>query len=102
VPLDPELPRRRLERIAENAGLSLLLVARPLSSPLAAAVPCLDIREMREHPAGAPPEEAEPAGLDSQSAAWIIYTSGSTGQQGRGGLPWRRRQLPALGPTLLP
>jgi amino acid adenylation domain-containing protein len=80
VPLDPQLPRRRLAFILEDAGISLLLTQRELLEalpPHAAQVVCFDeeweriVAESLRNPATA---------VQEAQVAYLIYTSGTTGQ----------------------
>ncbi|SFN54139.1 non-ribosomal peptide synthetase [Variovorax sp. OV329] len=83
VPLDPAYPRQRLQDMALDAGLALLLTRRqqaPLWEGLALPTMLLDLPlDPGEHPDTAPtPDAARDAG--PRDPAYVIYTSGSTGK----------------------
>jgi amino acid adenylation domain-containing protein len=77
VPLDPAYPSERLELMARDAGLRVLVTHGDLRerAPQAQSVVCVDDPRLERHPASAPPCEARPEDL-----AYVIYTSGSTGR----------------------
>ena len=79
LPLDPDYPIERLEYMARDAGVSLVLTQRALAMNLPAGgydVICLDddwgeiARESGENPQ---------SGVMPENIAYVIYTSGSTG-----------------------
>jgi amino acid adenylation domain-containing protein len=72
VPLDPEQPPARLERIAAQAGLACVLTHGDLAPPTAARI--LRMEALRDAGGGAP----APA-PSTDGPAYVIYTSGSTG-----------------------
>ncbi len=76
VPLDPAYPKARLEYIAENAGLKVLLTRgdfRGLFDTGTTPVLCFeDIGEETGEPTG--------RGASASGLAYVLYTSGSTGQ----------------------
>jgi len=77
IPLDPAAPRKRLEFMLEDSGLSVLIAQDEGSRPLpAAGVARLDPQTLAA-PADGPPAGDEAAEHD---LAYIIYTSGSTGR----------------------
>ncbi|MDM0052955.1 non-ribosomal peptide synthetase [Variovorax sp. J22R115] len=83
VPLDPAYPRQRLQDMALDAGLALLLTRQEQASHwkgLALPTMLLDSPvDPMEHPASAPTRDAaRDAGPDDP--AYVIYTSGSTGK----------------------
>lgn len=74
VPLDPGYPRDRLEFIAADAGITVLLAdveVRPLATALVLGLPGL---VLADEPDTDPPPRARPG-----NAAYLVYTSGSTG-----------------------
>ena len=76
LPLDPALPRQRLDFMLGDAGVALILSERELSDQLQGTkTPLLPFEEI----AGVTPAGAldDVAGAD---LAYVIYTSGSTGQ----------------------
>ncbi|WJV50740.1 amino acid adenylation domain-containing protein [Streptomyces flavofungini] len=79
VPLDPSYPERRLRYLAEDSGVTTVLVSREIPrwwSGFTGTV--LDLAGTHEHdPCPATPV-AESAGPDDP--AYLIYTSGSTGR----------------------
>ncbi|MEU2306461.1 amino acid adenylation domain-containing protein [Streptomyces misionensis] len=78
VPLDPAHPAERLEWMAADAGLALVITESAPAGTLFGA-PALGLAERRETlaalPADAPDTPADPDG-----AAYAVYTSGSTGR----------------------
>ncbi|MCX5375326.1 non-ribosomal peptide synthetase [Streptomyces sp. NBC_00091] len=78
VPLEPSLPAERLEWMAGDADLTLLVTATATGDTLF-GVPAVGLAEQRETlaalPADAPDTYAEPDGV-----AYAVYTSGSTGR----------------------
>ncbi|MGW1352917.1 amino acid adenylation domain-containing protein [Streptomyces sp. NPDC002409] len=76
VPLDPAYPAERLEFIAEDAALSLVVSDREPPAGLAALPTVrLDLPEPES-----PPDAAPAAVTDPAAPAYVIYTSGSTGR----------------------
>ncbi|MGW3567955.1 amino acid adenylation domain-containing protein, partial [Streptomyces sp. NPDC000941] len=83
VPLDPAYPRQRLDYIAEDAGLHLVLTHSAVGDTLGdtsgdtfeGELPRLLI-DADEHP----PADASPVAARASDIAYIIYTSGSTGR----------------------
>jgi amino acid adenylation domain-containing protein len=79
VPLDPDHPRARLERMIAAARMPVLLTQRPLVAGLPASdAQLLCVDELEAEPA------TEPAGnldvpIDGEDLAYVIFTSGSTG-----------------------
>ncbi len=76
VPLDPAYPKARLEFIAENAGLKVLLTRRNFRGLFATgATPVLCFEDIGE-------KTGEPvaSGASPSDLAYVLYTSGSTGQ----------------------
>ncbi|MET7332200.1 amino acid adenylation domain-containing protein [Nonomuraea sp. NPDC005650] len=72
LPLDPEQPPERLRRLAEDAGVRLVLTRGGLS---AAGVPSLDA----DHLAATHGERGELPEVRADDLAYVLYTSGSTG-----------------------
>jgi amino acid adenylation domain-containing protein/non-ribosomal peptide synthase protein (TIGR01720 family) len=81
LPLDPEHPAERLEYVARDAGLAVVLAQARLRDRLPAGV-----REVvwLDEPSPAPrPSPARGEGdvpVDPRQAAYVMYTSGSTGR----------------------
>ncbi|MGW7045747.1 amino acid adenylation domain-containing protein [Streptomyces avermitilis] len=85
VPLDPGLPRRRLEYIVQDAGIDTVVSRPELADLLPVAVRTLvPVEPPTEEVPGnnpAPPADRTPAAaLALGNAAYMLYTSGSTGQ----------------------
>jgi amino acid adenylation domain-containing protein len=78
LPLDPEMPKARLELIIQDAGPAALLTRRKFLARLPAVqVPVLFLEECvdaRSASAG------DGRGVDPESLAYVLYTSGSTGK----------------------
>lgn len=70
VPMDPAYPRARMEFIAADAGVGIVLTD---GTPFVAEAGLVDVTRLPDAP------RAAPRG-DGQGLAVIIYTSGSTGQ----------------------
>jgi amino acid adenylation domain-containing protein len=81
VPLDPAFPRERLDFMASDAGLALLLTTADL-------VGSIDFPAGRTFAIDAPDAFGMPSGTqapigasdDTEAVAYVIYTSGSTGK----------------------
>jgi non-ribosomal peptide synthetase-like protein len=80
VPIDPAAPPDRVEYIARDAGLDLLLTASELL-PATAEVPCrvLPIDMVQDRLDAAPTTLPQPE-LAGDPTCYIIYTSGSSGR----------------------
>lgn len=81
VPLDPGYPRARLEHMATDSGVALLLADRVGRAAVAIDVATLDPADA---PTTGPPGAASPDGAAlpapaPDALAYVIYTSGSTG-----------------------
>ena len=75
VPLDAEYPEERRRRMAEDAGVSLLLV-----SGAAGRLPRIRTLDVSDtSPVEGQPDHDPPAAGNRDSLAYIMYTSGSTG-----------------------
>ncbi|MDH5254635.1 MAG: amino acid adenylation domain-containing protein, partial [Gammaproteobacteria bacterium] len=81
VPLDPGFPSSRLEFMARDADLALLLVAgASRAAPRLPGTPVFDLEAWpRPGPAPPPPPVTLPA-VAGETPAMMLYTSGSTGQ----------------------
>ncbi|HEX5751790.1 MAG TPA: amino acid adenylation domain-containing protein, partial [Archangium sp.] len=80
LPMDPTLPAERLEFMAEDAWLAVMVTRRELVEPLnlrVAYVLCLD--EEWERIEREPGGNVE-SGVGEDNLAYVIYTSGSTGK----------------------
>ena len=78
VPLDPSYPQARLDFMAADAEMDLLLTQRKLSTKVSApnaSVACLDAAGLF----GGQCEENPARVTNAANAAYVIYTSGSTG-----------------------
>jgi len=74
VPLTPQLPAPRIEYIARDCNMSLILTTSNLVDRLPAGVPYLAVDALdSQEPADCPPLSTD------NSTAYIIYTSGTTG-----------------------
>jgi amino acid adenylation domain-containing protein len=76
VPLDPSYPMERLDFIASDADLSLVLIDDSAVN-VGLGVPCSTIDEVVAAGRTAP---SAPVELSSDLPAYVIYTSGSTGR----------------------
>ena len=78
VPLDPDLPKERLELLVADAKASLIVTSRDLFQDL----PALDARPVLidEIPAGRPEGDSSRSASSPDHLAYLIYTSGSTGR----------------------
>ncbi|MCA0350631.1 MAG: amino acid adenylation domain-containing protein [Chloroflexi bacterium] len=76
VPLDPNYPRERLELMASDAELKLLMCQQPeIWQNLPTSTACLGLADLDSAQAPFVPVTIHPA-----QAAYLIYTSGSTGR----------------------
>jgi amino acid adenylation domain-containing protein len=80
VPLDPTLPRQRLEQIMTDAGLSVI-VAAPQYADLVAGHPArrVELGEDDQQTLAGCPEGPVDSPVRPANAAYILFTSGSTG-----------------------
>ncbi|MFF7586313.1 amino acid adenylation domain-containing protein [Kitasatospora purpeofusca] len=79
LPLDPELPAARLEHMARDARVPVLLTQRRVLGRLPAVdAEVLCVEEFEAGPAGEPDTAPEVA-VGGEDLAYVIYTSGSTG-----------------------
>ncbi len=88
VPLDPEYPAERVAFMAEDAGISLVLVNDEHGRRFGSLTP-LDISAFARERTGAAMDVAHPEDL-----AYAIYTSGTTGKPK--GVPIRHHQVANL------
>ncbi len=78
LPLDPGLPRARIDLVVRDARCSALVTSRALLTRLPdLAIPVLDLED-RALPCA--PSSTYPGPADPSSLAYVLYTSGSTGQ----------------------
>ncbi|MDO4849687.1 MAG: amino acid adenylation domain-containing protein [Coriobacteriia bacterium] len=82
VPVDVELPPRRVADIAAQLGDATLLVACDVPAGLAEALPTAKVLDARELLAAGAGAEALPPGrwVSGDQTQYIIFTSGSTGR----------------------
>ncbi|MFE6746388.1 amino acid adenylation domain-containing protein [Kitasatospora purpeofusca] len=79
LPLDPELPAARLEHMARDARVPVLLTQRRVLGRLPAVdAEVLCVEEFEAGPGGEPDTAPEVA-VGGEDLAYVIYTSGSTG-----------------------
>ncbi|MGP9022683.1 amino acid adenylation domain-containing protein [Streptomyces sp. BR1] len=90
VPLDPAYPVQRLQFMAADSGLSVILTDRELPEGLSADV---TVRVDRMDWSTASPGW-RPTQPDAEATAYVIYTSGSTGRPK--GVEVRRRSVVAM------
>ncbi len=77
VPLDPALPRARLDYVIQDAAVQVLITDRSGAERLAdcgARIVCTDALD------ALPASDEPPAVLHPEQIAYVVYTSGSTGQ----------------------
>ncbi len=84
VPLDPAWPKKRLQWVCDDAGLSLVLTQGLITSPQAHDLPpsvrTLEVRLDADEP-GTETESSIPSSAPSpEDPAYLLYTSGSTGR----------------------
>lgn len=80
VPLDPNYPPARLEYIARDAGLALLVTQTELMNHVPRGVTTILALEADWKLFEREREDNPDVGLSPQDAAYLIYTSGSTGE----------------------
>ena len=73
LPLEPDLPRERLELIVEDSGAAIVLTTTALGKGLPAGVRVLELDDWVAGDGGSLPV----VGLSG--VAWVVYTSGSSG-----------------------
>ena len=79
VPLDPRLPADRLRFMAEDSGVSLVVLPTDERPPwLAEGIASISIADLRK--GHRDDRDREPVGPSAKSLAYVIYTSGSTGR----------------------
>jgi len=76
VPMDPDYPEQRLELMASDACISVLLTRKDLNSDFVSAA----VEKLYLEPGSVLPGSAPICAAHGQSSAYIIYTSGSTGK----------------------
>lgn len=80
TPLDPNYPQERLEYMAQNAGLTILLIQEDLVQKIALPGVRLLVFEKERSKIEEQPEEKPVSHATADYPAYIIYTSGSTGK----------------------
>ena len=80
TPLDPNYPQERLEFMAQNAGLTVLLIQEDLVQKIALPGVRLLVFERERAIIEKQPEEKPVSHATSDYPAYLIYTSGSTGK----------------------
>ena len=79
LPIDPDYPKQRIDYIAENSGIDLLLSAKDLAAIWQDfSVPVIDVLATAADVANYGNHNLELA-VHAQDLAYVIYTSGSTG-----------------------
>ncbi|MET0397710.1 MAG: amino acid adenylation domain-containing protein [Longimicrobiaceae bacterium] len=78
VPLDPALPAARLELVAADAGVAVVLATEALRGSVPAGIRVLPLEGGPADPGGAAGGADEPP-VPLDAAALVLYTSGSTG-----------------------
>ncbi len=73
LPLDPEWPDARVQRLLAASGAKLAIAPRALAGRIPAAVPVLD-------PAATSEKPWHGCSVAPEDLAYVIYTSGSTGE----------------------
>ncbi|MDQ2857574.1 MAG: amino acid adenylation domain-containing protein, partial [Candidatus Eremiobacteraeota bacterium] len=79
VPLDPSYPPERLNFIARDTGMTLVLTQAEFAQTVPAVPTVVALDRLRAEVASEP-ASAPPASIGAESCAYIMYTSGSTGQ----------------------
>lgn len=78
MPLDPTLPRARLEFTIGDSGPVLVLTQRSLAPAVPPGAPLLLLDDLA--PGAEPDEPAVAAGAGPDDLAYVLYTSGTTGR----------------------
>ena len=80
VPLDPAYPRSRLEFIARDTGIGVILTSGPTVAEFDADIEILRVDHVDWN--ALPPVREDVTGkhTDGDAAAYVLYTSGSTGE----------------------
>jgi amino acid adenylation domain-containing protein len=79
LPLDPSFPASRLEFMAADAGLAVLVTSGTLAVNIATSVPAVLMDREREA-IHSMPEEALGRYVEGDAVAYVLFTSGSTGK----------------------
>ena len=79
VPLDPSYPPERLDFIARDTAMTIVLTQVDLAPTVAAVEAVVALDSLRADIASEP-TSAPPASSGAESCAYIMYTSGSTGE----------------------
>jgi amino acid adenylation domain-containing protein/FkbM family methyltransferase len=82
LPLDPDYPRERLERMVADAGVRTVVTDRrsaDLAAPLGPGLRTLDLDDVVASP-DLVPLAADAVEVSPDQLAYVIYTSGSTGE----------------------
>ena len=80
LPLDPDYPHDRLQFMAEDAEVAIVLTSEGLSGRFDARSCCVLCPEREQQRIGQELAHNLPPTATSQDLAYILYTSGSTGQ----------------------
>ena len=80
LPLDPMFPKDRLQFMAEDSGLSMLLTHSQRKDSLPRSSAPVVLLDREEESIGRSPETNVELSCDPLGLAYLIYTSGSTGR----------------------
>ncbi|RKH66938.1 non-ribosomal peptide synthetase [Corallococcus aberystwythensis] len=89
VPLDPGYPPERLEFMAHDARIAVLLVEAGRESALQGLAARVVVLDPSWRPFVRQPVVAPDVGIPAESLAYVMYTSGSTGRPKGVGVPHR-------------
>tara|TARA_R110000764_G_scaffold208074_1_gene293709 strand:+ start:9827 stop:32275 length:22449 start_codon:yes stop_codon:yes gene_type:complete len=80
LPLDVDLPDKRLNELVIDSHAVMILAQAPQVSRLISGVECVLIEAWQTSNRSQPTAPLQPVALMDQSVAYILYTSGSTGK----------------------